>query len=529
MTPNCDILIHHTKRFMFVLGFILIAECESAKILGIMPTSSFSHQIVFQPLWKELSLRGHQVVVLTTHPINDKSLTNLTEVHLDSVRKFFKELRFYDKLAENAETFIDLGLYLKSVTIKLTYHLVKSKLVQNVLRTNRVFDLVIAEAHFPSILGLIGYYRCPWIGVSSMDPALQYHLAIGNPVHPVLNPDGNLDIADLENLNFFERFSSFIYRNAYIHEFKNELPRLTAISREYLGEDLPSLSEIQSNVSMLFTSAHPIFHNLRPVHANTIFIGSGIHLRKPEILSNNLKTFLDEAKGGAIYFSLGSNVNANILNPDFKKALLDTFANLPYHVLLKLDANLTDVPKNVLVQKWMPQQDILRHPNVKLFITQGGLQSLQEAITNDIPLIGIPFFGDQLSNVNKMVKRGYGVKLDKKGITKESLTNAIKEVMENPKYREKAREMGAIFRDEEVPSLQRAVYWTEYVIRHKGARHLRSPVVGMPAWKYYMLDVVGFLTLIVVLIVILCFVLVKVSFWLVLRCFTNKKSKKKTN
>lgn len=70
---------------------------------------------------------------------------------------------------------------------------------------------------------------------------------------------------------------------------------------------------------------------------------------------------------------------------------------------------------------------------MKLFITQGGLQSLQEAVYNGVPLVGIPFLGDQLVNVNRVVKKGYGVKVNKNNITETSLKEAILEVINNPR------------------------------------------------------------------------------------------------
>ena len=45
-------------------------------------------------------------------------------------------------------------------------------------------------------------------------------------------------------------------------------------------------------------------------------------------------------------------------------------------------------------------------------------------------------------------------------------------------------------------SVDKAVWWIEYVIRHKGAIHLRSPLAGMPFYQYYLLDVGGFLLVI---------------------------------
>lgn len=59
--------------------------CEGAKILGIIPTPSYSHQLAFQPIWRELSLRGHNVTVITANPLNDPKLINLTEINISTV------------------------------------------------------------------------------------------------------------------------------------------------------------------------------------------------------------------------------------------------------------------------------------------------------------------------------------------------------------------------------------------------------------------------------------------------------------
>jgi glucuronosyltransferase len=42
-------------------------------------------------------------------------------------------------------------------------------------------------------------------------------------------------------------------------------------------------------------------------------------------------------------------------------------------------------------------------------------------------------------------------------------------------------------------ALETATYWTEYVIRHKGAPHMRFPGVDLNFFQYNSLDVIGFL------------------------------------
>jgi len=42
------------------------------------------------------------------------------------------------------------------------------------------------------------------------------------------------------------------------------------------------------------------------------------------------------------------------------------------------------------------------------------------------------------------------------------------------------------------------VYWTEYVIRHKGAPHLRSAALDLAWYQYFLLDVIAVLALVAV-------------------------------
>lgn len=111
---------------------------------------------------------------------------------------------------------------------------------------------------------------------------------------------------------------------------------------------------------------------------------------------------------------------------------MEALSELHYKVLWKYETeNLKDKPKNVKISKWLPQQDILAHKNIKLFIMQGGLQSLEEAITNSVPLLVVPFFADQFINAERATVLGIGRQLDFNTLTKESFKSAILEVIGN--------------------------------------------------------------------------------------------------
>ena len=65
--------------------------------------------------------------------------------------------------------------------------------------------------------------------------------------------------------------------------------------------------------------------------------------------------------------------------------------------------------------------------------------------------------------------------------------------LENFRYAEQARELSAVYRDQPQTPLDRAVFWTEYVIRHNGARHMRSAARNLNFFQYYCLDVIAVL------------------------------------
>lgn len=71
------------------------------------------------------------------------------------------------------------------------------------------------------------------------------------------------------------------------------------------------------------------------------------------------------------------------------------------------------------------------HPRVIAYVMQGGLQSLQEAVHHSVPVVAIPFFGDQLFNARKILDAGIGLTLDIDAITESSIVRTLMEVIGN--------------------------------------------------------------------------------------------------
>jgi len=149
------------------------------------------------------------------------------------------------------------------------------------------------------------------------------------------------------------------------------------------------------------------------------------------------------------------------------------------------------VPKNVKILKWLPQNDILGHKNTKLFLTHCGNNGQYESLYHGVPMIGFPLFAEQGQNCIRAVEKGYGLQMDIHKFTADELVDNILNVIYRGPYKKTIGRVSEIWRDEPTSPRERATYWVEHVIKY-GGRHLRGPAMDMPLYQFLMLDVIGF-------------------------------------
>ena len=125
-------------------------------------------------------------------------------------------------------------------------------------------------------------------------------------------------------------------------------------------------------------------------------------------LPSDIKAFIESAEHGVVYFSLGGNLKPSKMTDDKKRAIYLALSKLKEKVIWKWDEELTVDVKKFMVRKWLPQDDILAHKNVKLFVTHGGLLSCTESILRGKPVVGIPIFGDQLVRLKTFLMTRFG-------------------------------------------------------------------------------------------------------------------------
>ncbi|CAL8109446.1 unnamed protein product [Orchesella dallaii] len=485
-----------TSGFTVALAaFLLFAAIpvSSHNILFLMPIATKSETHLLIPLAKQMLERGHNVTFVSpsTSSIQHKNLKEIIPVTPLTMADFMPNMEGdvldMRRSKDDAVSAFTIDMSYMTDRCHATY---QHKDFQPLLQAKAgSFDLVLVSAFFSEcFLGLIYKMDAPHIQISSMPPPQYVNDVTGlrTPLSFVPNPF--VEFTDKMTLSqrLGNAFSSWMFSLVSYHHFFKVAEN---IYKQYLGEDLPDVDTLRKNVSLIFSNTHFSLNFPRPLMPDVIEIG-GMHCHPPEPLPKELEDFVSGDENGFIFFSLGTVFLEGGMPQSLVNTFINVFSRLKLRVLWKWrSGNIEGLPSNVKVSKWLPQNDLLGHPNIKLFISHGGLLSTQESTYHGVPVIGIPLFVDQDVNMKQAEAHGYALKLELLDITEEYLENAIHRMLNDTSFTKNAKLASQIFKDQAQTPLERAVYWMDYIIKYKGAPHLRSSARDLSYIEYHMLDV----------------------------------------
>ncbi|XP_067377062.1 UDP-glucuronosyltransferase 2B31-like [Channa argus] len=268
----------------------------------------------------------------------------------------------------------------------------------------------------------------------------------------------------------------------------------------YFGSDVHYMELFQAADIWLmridFTLEFP-----RPTMPNVIYM-SGFQCKPSKPLSKELEDFVQSSgEHGIIVMTLGTLVGE--LPEDVAEDIAAAFAQLPQKVIWRHTGKRpSTLGNNTLLLEWLPQNDLLGHPKTRVFVAHGGTNGIQEAVYHGVPLVGLPLMFDQHDNFFRMEVRGVAKVLDIGTVNKDNFLEALKEVLYEPSYREKMKTLSNLHRDQPMKPLDRAMFWIEFVMRNKGAPHLRTESYKMSTIQYHSIDVMAFLLAVISLILI---------------------------
>ncbi|XP_046684814.1 UDP-glycosyltransferase UGT5-like isoform X1 [Homalodisca vitripennis] len=498
----------------FLLSVVLLQALGcglGARILVVLPFPARSHFFFLSAILKALSQRGHHIVEYSPFPPS-KPLPNYTHVE---VHTFLEDLvndwsfEEFEEMAQKDQPVVGLGfMSIWNISSAVCAEAFQHENFKKLINSNEKFDLVITESSFgqESMLVFGHRFSAPTVTLQTFSSWSGINKNAGNALSIAFIPDIISYIAS-DQMSFHERFLNFISTVTTLFMYYNhQLPLQDNVLKENYKMDAPPVADMVSNVSLYLINTHPTVEYAQPYTPNIIPVGGIVIEPDRTSLPEDIKKFMDGAsKEGVIYFSLGTLVPIHRMPKEKLQMFVNVFSKLKQKVLWRI--NLDTIPglsANVKLTKWVPQPGVLAHPNCVLFLTHGGLFGQQEAIHAGVPTVNIPFFGDQPYNAKFAEHRGIGVKLMFNDLSDETISTAIRTVLDNPKYKENAQRISRIFRDRPMSPADSAVFWVEYVLRHRGAHHLRSAATQLSWYQLALLDI---LAVFMAVIVILCFVL----------------------
>jgi MGT family glycosyltransferase len=211
------------------------------------------------------------------------------------------------------------------------------------------------------------------------------------------------------------------------------------IDRQF-GTESPNMVEFFSNrqsLNVIFTSRY--FHLDGDAYDDTYqFVGPSIEApANPQAAAADPRPLL--------YISMGTIFNRL---PHFYRACFGAFGGAEYRVLMatgKMDpAALGAVPENFELREFVPQLQVLSQAS--LFLTHGGMNSVSEALWQEVPLLVFPQHGDQHLVAARVAELGAGLVLSPPDIVPGRLREMAGRVLREPAFRAGVRRIADSFR-----------------------------------------------------------------------------------
>ncbi|XP_046543989.1 UDP-glucuronosyltransferase 1-2-like [Haliotis rubra] len=469
-----------------LLLLLCLPGFQAARILFLyMPT--YSHIRGSLNVATELASRGHVVWnALSTELANHKGL-QAQGVHILKYKSVDKYVFGKDKFEDIVNAYFDKGsalLPLDFIRLRRGSILSDQELFRKIKELK--FDLIIFDATPVARMLTIIAHRLdmPFIfmGAASIPQVSR------NPFIPSAFP--SMFFPKTPKMDFLTRVANVITTVMYVfvYDLFSTYRPVAAYAPE---KPYISMEALTAKAWLWLIDIEPLLDYRAATLPNVKLIGS-LSASEPKPLPQKYKEFMDKAKEGVVIVSFGSIMKS--LQDKISKRLLDSFSRTNYKYIFKTDKNFKVGP-NVLLTDWMPQSDLLAHPNAKLFITHCGANGQNEAFLQGVPMIGFPIFADQPYNSMRLEYHGFGINMDLRTFTVDDLVSNINEVIQNSSYSQKIKKAAEITKFRERSPKDEAVYWIEHVLKYGGA-HLRSYCQDMPLYQYLCLDVIGLVLLI---------------------------------
>ncbi|XP_005110277.2 UDP-glucuronosyltransferase 1-6 [Aplysia californica] len=300
-----------------------------------------------------------------------------------------------------------------------------------------------------------------------------------------------------DRMTFPQRLISYLLSipSRFLYNFHHK----DAVAR--YAPEMPYLDihELELKAEVTLVEQDHILDYPQPTLPNVIRLG-GTAICKAKELKEPYKSFVESSDQDIVVVSFGSYV-LNIPE-EISTKMMNAFLRLKLKIVWRVNVTSAD-PQQVMTSLWIPQNDLLGHAKVKVFVSHCGKNGQYESLYHAVPMLCLPLFTDQPYNAERARYRGFGLTADVKTISEDDLLALINELLDNATYSKNIQRASQIFKDIYGLPVERAAFWLDHVIKYGGS-HMRYAGQDMPGYQFYDLDVLGVLILSAVFFISFC-------------------------
>uniref|UniRef100_A0A9J2PB87 glucuronosyltransferase n=1 Tax=Ascaris lumbricoides TaxID=6252 RepID=A0A9J2PB87_ASCLU len=510
---------------VIIFFLCLFSEVSAINILLFLIGTTHFERGVFEYLAQQLALRNHYTVTVKPilipeesrlvkqklHLVHEKTLNNLLPRHLfeplEAIGNDFPWRRGY-------ETEQHLFPYYAAHV-----HACKKMLNSNLMETLKKdqIDVAIVYAGNPCQLAIVHALHIPFIYFDVEGFTDETRVASGTPLnadippsqcHPPTSPVIQRIANGLCILREYAAQSGFSWLASRVSEryarMDGPIGRLFVEDYELKKKfpNFPDVNEIKQNAELYFINSDRLIEYEHALLPHVIPI-AGLHIDQVKPLFHPWNTSIASAEKGTIVVSLGTQANSSSMTLHQARSILGALSRLTaYRIFWRIGptlyipgVNLDHIPSYINVTSFIPQNDLLADRRTRLLITNGGMQSIIEAIVHGVPIVGIPLYGTNRQNLDKVYSKGFGLIVTKDRLSESTLYTAIKEVLESSKYKTVAKNMAREWKDRPQSAFQTALHYIEHVGRHRRALFIGVPHRSMHWARMMNIDLLAVLFL----------------------------------
>lgn len=471
---------------VFLLLWCAVGITRAAKIVIVPPIMFESHLYIFKTLASALREQGHQTVFLVSEgrevPHSDHyELQRYPGIFNSSTSDDFlqsKMRNIFSGRLTALELFDILDHYSRNCDM-----MVGNKALMARLRLEK-FDLLLVDPN-----EMCGFVIAHLLGLkyAVFSTGLWYPAEVGAPAPLAYVPEFNSLLTD--RMGLLDRMTNtVVYLLSRFGVNFLVLPKYERIMQKYNVLPDRSMYQLVSGSSLWMLCTDVALEFPRPTLPNVVYVG-GILTKPASPLPQDLQSWVAaDPENGFVLVSFGAGVK--YLSEDIANKLAGALARLPQRVLWRFSGSKPNLlGNNTKLLEWLPQNDLLGHPNIKAFLSHGGLNSIFEAMYHGVPVVGIPLFGDHYDTMTRVQAKGMGILLQWKQMTEDNLYGALTKVISDSSYRQRAQKLSEIHKDQPGHPTSRTIYWINYILRHNGAEHLHAAISDISFYQYFLLDI----------------------------------------